>query len=150
MCTVGGRIGWIGTRSGTARRPGIADPTTMVTTVVATTPRSDSTIQYTTVSPNRITTLSCSTISFENNVSYFIFVVCASRKSPYCRLYLIFCSDLNNTSHISTHIFAMQQHKTYCATYNMMYNCTTLPVRVGGTEGIGSMRFPSSLRSFPF
>ena len=28
MCTVGGRIGWIGTRSGTARRPGIADPTT--------------------------------------------------------------------------------------------------------------------------
>ena len=29
MCTVGGRIGWIGTRSGTARRPGIADPTTM-------------------------------------------------------------------------------------------------------------------------
>ena len=28
MCTVGGRIGWIGTRSGTARRPGIAGPTT--------------------------------------------------------------------------------------------------------------------------
>ena len=28
MCTVGGRIGWIVTRSGTARRPGIADPTT--------------------------------------------------------------------------------------------------------------------------
>ena len=28
MCTVGGRIGWIGTKSGTARRPGIADPTT--------------------------------------------------------------------------------------------------------------------------
>ena len=28
MCTVGGRIGWIGTRSDTARRPGIADPTT--------------------------------------------------------------------------------------------------------------------------
>ena len=27
MCTVGGRIEWIGTRSGTARRPGIADPT---------------------------------------------------------------------------------------------------------------------------
>ena len=31
MCTVGGRIGWIGTRSGTARRPGIADPTTLAT-----------------------------------------------------------------------------------------------------------------------
>ena len=30
MCTVGGRIGWIGTRSGTARRPDIADPTTML------------------------------------------------------------------------------------------------------------------------
>ena len=29
MCTVGGRIGWIGTKSGTARRPGIADPTTL-------------------------------------------------------------------------------------------------------------------------
>ena len=29
MCTVGGRIGWIGTRSGTARRPGIAGPTTL-------------------------------------------------------------------------------------------------------------------------
>ena len=28
MCTVSGRSGWIGTRSGTARRPGIADPTT--------------------------------------------------------------------------------------------------------------------------
>ena len=28
MCTVGGRIGWFGTRSGTARRPGIAGPTT--------------------------------------------------------------------------------------------------------------------------
>ena len=28
MCAVGGRIGWIGTRSGAARRPGIADPTT--------------------------------------------------------------------------------------------------------------------------
>ena len=28
MCTVDGRIGWIGTRSGTARRPGIAGPTT--------------------------------------------------------------------------------------------------------------------------
>ena len=29
MCTVGGRIEWIGTRSGTARWPGIADPTTL-------------------------------------------------------------------------------------------------------------------------
>ena len=34
MCTVGGRIGWIVTRSGTARRPGIPGTTTMMTTVV--------------------------------------------------------------------------------------------------------------------
>ena len=30
MGTVGGRIGWIGTRSGTAHRPGIAGPTTAI------------------------------------------------------------------------------------------------------------------------
>ena len=29
MCTVGGRIGWIVTRSGTARRPGIPGTTTV-------------------------------------------------------------------------------------------------------------------------
>ena len=61
----------------------------MVTTVAATTPGPPGVIpttQYTDVSLNRITTLACSTISFENNVSYFIFVVCASRGSPYCRL----------------------------------------------------------------
>ena len=31
MCTVGGRIGWIVTRSGTARRPGIPGTTTSLT-----------------------------------------------------------------------------------------------------------------------
>ena len=30
MCTVGGRIGWIVTRSGTARRPGIPGTTTPI------------------------------------------------------------------------------------------------------------------------
>ena len=30
MCTVGGRIGWIVTRAGTARRPGIPGTTTML------------------------------------------------------------------------------------------------------------------------
>ena len=34
MCTVGGRIGWIGTRCGTARRPGIAGPTTPSTLAI--------------------------------------------------------------------------------------------------------------------
>ena len=61
----------------------------MVTTIAATTPGPPGvipTIQYTTVSLNRITILACSTISFENNVSYFILFVCASRESPYCRL----------------------------------------------------------------
>ena len=79
----------------------------MVTTIAATTPGPPGvipTIKYTDISLNRITILACSAIIFENNVSYFIFVVCASRESPYCRLYLIFCSDLNNTSHYSNHI----------------------------------------------
>lgn len=61
----------------------------MVTTVAATTPGPPGvipTIQHTTASLNRITILSCSTISFENNASYFILVVCASRRSLYCRL----------------------------------------------------------------
>ena len=35
MCTVGGRIGWIVTRSGTARRPGIPGTTTPVLSILA-------------------------------------------------------------------------------------------------------------------
>ena len=69
---------------------------------------------HTDLSLNRITTLACSTISFENNVSYFILVVCASRESPYCRLWLMFCSDLNNTSHISLyHILHLNVTSTW-------------------------------------